>query len=188
MVAAVVAVVLVLVLALLTARVDGISMSPTLRDGDALVVDKLGVRFNAPQRGDIVVALEPGGAAFVKRVIAVPGDSIEIDGAGPRPVVLIEPGGKGPWRRLEEPYTGASWNRRDFCCDSHGFDVPGAPQPLRVPPDRFFLLGDNRDFSTDSRRYGLFRRDQITGRVLFRWWPLQRAGAIPGWPSLPPAS
>lgn len=187
MVAAVVIAVLSFSVALLNARVDGISMAPTLQDGDALLVDKVGVRYKPPQRGDIVVVAEPGGSAFLKRVIAVPGDAVEIDGTGPAPVVRIEPGGKGPWQRLEEPYAGISWKRKEFCCDSRGLAVTAAPQPLLLPPDRFVLLGDNRDASMDSRRYGLFSRDQIIGRALFRWWPLARAGPLADRPRLVPA-
>jgi len=187
-VAAVVAALLSLVLALFSARVEGISMWPTLREGDALLVDKVGVRYSAPWRGDVVVALEPGGAMFVKRVIAVPGDTIEIDGGGAQPVVLIQAAGSGPWQRLDEPYIGTTWDRKDFCCDAGGHDLGlTAPEPFRVPRDRFFLLGDNRDASTDSRRYGPFSRDQIVGRVLFRWWPPAQAGAVPARPNLVPA-
>ena len=177
-------VVLAFILALFNARVEGMSMAPTLQDGDALLVDKVGMHYRPPQRGDIVVAAEPGGSAFIKRVIAVPGDAVEIDGTGPAPVVLVEPGGKGPWQRLEEPYTGTSWTRKEFCCDSRGLAVTAAPQPLILPRDRFLLLGDNRDASIDSRRYGLFTRDQIIGRVMVRWWPLARAGALSDRPRL----
>ena len=159
-------------------------MSPALHDGDALLIDRVGVRFRAPQRGDIVVTAEPGGASLVKRVIAVPGDVVEIDGGGPRPVVLLQPDGRGPWRRLVEPYVGGSWTRGEFCCDASGLDVGQAPQPLRVPPGRVFLLGDNRDASTDSRRYGVFSTDRIVGRAVVRWWPLSRAGSLDGRASL----
>ena len=62
--------------------------------------------------------------------------------------------------------------------------MTAAPQPLILPRDRFLLLGDNRDASIDSRRYGLFTRDQIIGRVMFRWWPLARAGALSDRPRL----
>jgi signal peptidase I len=178
------AAVLALAVALLTTRVHGVSMSPALRDGDALLLDRVGVRYRGPQLGDVVVTSEPGGGSFVKRVIAVPGDAVEIDASGPRPVVLLQPGGGGPWRRLVEPYVGATWTRREFCCDARGLAVGGTPRPLRVPPGHVFLLGDNRDASTDSRRYGLFSTDQIVGRAVVRWWPLGRAGPIDGRPTL----
>jgi signal peptidase I len=176
-VAAVLASLLAVVTAVSTTRVYGDSMAPTLRDGDALLVDRVGLQGRTPARGDIVLAAE-GDVALVKRVIAVPGDIVEIDGSGPRPVVLLAPGGVGPPRRLDEPYVGGSWTRREFCCDARGVDSDPAAQPLRLPPGRFFLLGDNRDVSTDSRRFGLFSSDQIVGRVLVRWWPPGRAGAI----------
>lgn len=168
--------------AALTARVHGSSMSPALRDGDVLLVDRVGVRFQAPRRGDVVVTAEPGGGSLVKRVIAVPGDVVEIDAS--KPAVLLQPGGRGPWQRLVEPYVGASWTVRESCCDTRGLNVGGPPRPLRVPAGRYFLLGDNRDVSTDSRRYGLFGADQIAGRVLVRWWPIDRAGPVAGRPSL----
>lgn len=168
--------------AALTARVHGSSMTPALRDGDVLLVDRVGVRLQPARRGDIVVTAEPGGGSLVKRVIAVPGDVVEIDPA--IPAVLLQPGGRGPWQRLVEPYVGASWRLRAACCDSRGLSVGGGPQPLRVPPEHYFLLGDNRDVSTDSRRFGLFTADQIAGRVLVRWWPVDRAGQVAGRASL----
>ncbi len=181
---AVAAALLAAIAAFFSARVIGISMSPTLMDGDALFVDKVNVSSKTPQRGDIVVAAEPTGATFVKRVIAVPGDVVEIDGSGAHPVVLLRPGGNGSWQRLEEPYTDGTWSGSEFCCDSRGYGLGGSPQPLKLLPDRFFLLGDNRNASTDSRRYGLFSRSQIVGRVVVRWWPLTRAGALQGGPEL----
>jgi signal peptidase I len=168
--------------AALTARVHGSSMSPALRDGDVLLVDRVGVHFQAPRRGDIVVTAQPSGGSIVKRVIAVPGDVVEIDPS--KPAVMLQPGGRGPWQRLVEPYVGASWTLRESCCDARGLTVGGGPQPLRVPAGHYFLLGDNRDVSTDSRRFGLFTADQIAGRVLVRWWPFDRAGRVAGEPSL----
>jgi signal peptidase I len=185
LVAAVVVPMLAVIAAVFTTRVYGDSMAPTVRDGDALFVDRLGLRGRAPQRGDIVLASD-GGATLIKRVVAVPGDVIEIDGSGPRPLVLLEPDGMGPWQRLDEPYVGSAWTRPDFCCDGSGVDSGQAPEPLRLPPGRYFLLGDNRDGSTDSRRLGLFTASQITGRVVFRWWPFGRAGSIASRPALAP--
>jgi signal peptidase I len=177
LVVAVVVPMLAVVGAVFTTRVYGDSMSPTIKDGDALLVDRVALQRRSPRRGDVVLASD-GGASLIKRVIAVAGDVIEIDGSGSRPVVLVEPGGAGPWQRLDEPYVGSTWTHKEFCCDSSGVDAGQAPEPLRLPPNRYFLLGDNRDSSTDSRHLGLFSTDQIVGRVVFRWWPLGRAGPI----------
>jgi len=171
-------------LAALTARVEGASMEPTLRDGDLLVVDRLGTRLAPPARGDIVVlGLNPNGLAGVKRVIGVPGDAVEIDGAHvdspggrPHPVVLLRPGGVGPWRRLVEPYIASDWGRPDFCCDPNGLVTGSRPQSLTIPAGEFFVLGDNRGVSIDSRTFGLVPNDRIFGRVITRYWPFDRAG------------
>jgi signal peptidase I len=172
-------------LAALTARVEGISMQPTLRDGDLLFVDRVGPHLRAPARGDIViVGLNGNGLAGVKRVIAVPGDTVAIDGTHvdspggrPHPAVLLRPGGVGPWERLVEPYIAGDWGRPEFCCDPNGLSVGGStPRPLTLPPGEFFVLGDNRGVSVDSRTFGLVPRDRIAGVVIARYWPLERAG------------
>lgn len=187
LVLAVIAALAAFVGALLTTRVDGVSMTPALQDGDLLLVDKVGVRFQAPARGDVVTVLEPNGVVAVKRVVGVPGDALEIDsvrlGAGdprPHPVVLLRPGGRGAWQRLVEPYVGDAWDRQEFCCDQQGRDVTGGPRAVTLPSAEFFVLGDNRDVSLDSRTFGLVPRARLVGRVLVRCWPLDRAG--------PPAS
>jgi signal peptidase I len=172
-------------LSALTARVEGVSMTPTLRDGDLLIVDRVGPRLWAPARGDVVVVgLNANGLAGVKRVIAVPGDAVAIDGThvdapGARsyPAVLLRPGGAGPWERLVEPYIAGDWGRPEFCCDPNGLSVAGSsPRPLTLPPGEFFVLGDNRGVSIDSRTFGLVPRDRILGHVVTRYWPLDRAG------------
>jgi len=179
--------------AALTARVDGASMTNGLRDGDALLLDRVGVRFQAPQRGDVVVALQPNGVAAIKRVIGVPGDVLEIDGAWrelggtvTRPAVLLRPGGRGPWQRLVEPYVTAGWVVPGSCCDAQGRQVTQGPSPVTVPADRFFLLGDSRDVSRDSRMFGLVPRDRIVGRAVARYWPVGRARLLDTGPTLVP--
>jgi signal peptidase I len=171
-------------LAMLTARVEGASMAPTVRDGDLLLVDRLGPRLSPPARGDIVVVgLNANGLAGVKRVIAVPGDALAIDGTHadspggrPHPVVLLRPAGRGPWERLIEPYVGADWGRPEFCCDANGLAAGSSPRALTLPPGEFFVLGDNRGESIDSRAFGLVPRDRILARVITRYWPFERAG------------
>jgi signal peptidase I len=181
--------------ALLTAHLSGDSMEGGLQTGDVLLVDKVTIQFQAPKRGDVVVATEPNGVPIVKRVIGVPGDVLEIDGdhrdpgaTGPAPAVLIMPGGHGGWQRLDEPYLTLRWTRPDFCCDDSGENIPGAnPRPVTLGPDEFFLMGDNRNVSRDSRSFGLVPRDRILGRVVARYWPLKTATVVSARPTLVPA-
>jgi signal peptidase I len=182
-------------LAALTARVEGASMEPTLRNGDLLFVDRLGPHLGPPARGDIIlVGLNAGGLAGVKRVIGLPGDTVAIDGrhvdssgGRPHPVVLLRPGGVGPWRQLSEPYIASDWGRPEFCCNPAGLSVLSAPQPLTLSAGEFFVLGDNRGVSLDSRWFGLVPRDRIIGRVVARYWPFDRAGAPTSGMRLAPA-
>jgi signal peptidase I len=173
-------------LALLTVTVEGLSMTPTLRDGDGLLVDRVWVHLDPPRRGDLVILRLPNGVPAVKRVIGVPGDTLEIDpgpvqpgsGTSAHPAVLLKPGGTGPWRRLAEPYVRRGWARMDVCCDSQGRAGGRAPEPLTIPPNEFFVLGDNRNASEDSREFGMVPRDRIMARVLARYWPVSRARSL----------
>jgi signal peptidase I len=177
--------VLAVAFALFSARVIGSSMEPTVGDGDALLIDRVGPRLQAPARGDVVIVLEPSGVAVVKRVIAVPGDAVEIDGAHvdpgggyPHPAVLVQPGARGPWQPLAEPYLAAGWTQDEYCCAPDGRGVTTTPKPVTVPAGEFFVLGDNRAVSVDSRDFGLVRRDRILARAVLRYWPLSRAGGL----------
>jgi signal peptidase I len=185
-------------LCLQTVRVDGPSMQPTLRSGDLLVADKLTYHLHAPERGDIVVVRQPGDVNrdIIKRVIGLPGDTIEIDGTyhlvdgRPRPAVLIKPAGTTSFEVLREPYLpdqGTNpWTDVVFCCDRTG-RATTQPQPLLIPGDRFFVLGDNRNVSLDSRYIGLIPRPNILARARLRFWPLTRAGLLGNGPGLAPA-
>lgn len=158
------------------------SMEPTLVPGDRVLVSKLATRIGGVQRGDVVVfedpRLEPApdgnplsaflrwalgglgvaqqaGRDFVKRVIALPGESWEMR----RGVVYIE------GRRLDEPYLDPTVDTRSF-------------GPAIVPPGRLFVLGDNRTRSGDSRftQLGYVPRDKVVGRAVAVIWPPSRMG------------
>lgn len=174
-------------LAVLTARVEGVSMAPTLRSGDLVLVDRLPIVQPPPRRGDIVV-LHTGGAIgntiAIKRVIGLPGDQLEIDAGR----VLIRPGGAGDWQLLSEPYAPGRWTVNAFCCDDSGrATVTGAPHAVTIPAGTYFVLGDNRNDSTDSRVFGLVQADLIQGRAIARYWPLGRAGSLRPGPQLTPS-
>ena len=134
------------------ARVEGQAMSPTLNDQDRLVVNKRAYRASDPAIGDIVLLRYPLNPEkmFVKRVIAAGGDELQIvDG------VVFRNGG-----RVDEPYVLEASRSQD------GWG------PLVVPEGMYFVLGDRRNNSSDSRHWGHVPREYILGRVALRWWPV----------------
>ena len=125
-------------------------MVPTLKAGDLLCTAPPG----SIRRGTIVVFHPSSDTSqmFVERVVGVPGDIIEIDGAQTPPRVLIKPEGMGAFQVLIEPYV-SGWTTLDNCCASNG-EASSAPQPVTVLAGFYFVLGDNRNFASDSRIFG----------------------------------
>jgi signal peptidase I len=174
--------------ALQTVRVDGTSMVGTLQDQDLLLASKISYDFGAnPSRGDIVVLQPPNDPSrdFIKRVIGLPGDTIEIDGSHEPTQVLIKPNGTGPWQLLKEPYLPQPWTTLDFCCRPDG-TASASAQPLNIPKDEYFVMGDNRNFSSDSRSFGLVPRKNILAKAFLRIWPLNHFGGLGAGPALQP--
>ena len=137
--------------------VDGVSMEPTLHDGERLLVDKLSYRWHPPRRFDIVVFRYPQDPSrdFIKRVIALPGETVEIQEGK----VYVD------GRLLDEPYL-----------ESRGQDFY---PPTTVPPGHVFVLGDNRPHSDDSRSGWTVPIREIIGRAVLVYWPPAEAGWIP---------
>lgn len=162
-------------------RVVGPSMLPGLQPGDRVLVNPLAYAGREPRRGDVVALVPPVGprAAAVKRVVGLPGDELEIrpGTSGLPPVVLLRPGGKGPWERLAEPYASREGNPDLGCCDSSG-RATRSPRPFKVPAGRYLVLGDNRNVSYDSMDYGPVSRDAIQGKVSWLVLPLSRFGPV----------
>jgi len=142
------------------ARVEGQSMEPTLENQDRLVVNKLAYRFADPQVGDIVMLEYPlnPDLSYVKRIVAGPGDAIRsVDGHVYRNDVL-----------LPDEFIPADDKSNDTW------------EPKIVPPAQYFVMGDNRANSSDSRTWGLVPKKYILGKVQVRWWPLTRARIFEG--------
>jgi signal peptidase I len=134
------------------ARVEGQSMAPTLADQDRLIVNKLAYRLAAPQRGDIVMLYYPlnPDKSFVKRVIAEQGDTVRIvDG---RVHVNDVP--------LRDDYVPPEYRSHDDW------------GPQVIPEGYYFVMGDHRNNSSDSRHWGFVPKKYIIGKVQLRWWPV----------------
>jgi len=168
-------------------RVDGDSMQNTLQNGDFLIASKISYFFGSPARGDIVI-LEPPhmcdatSADYIKRVMGLPGDNIEIDTHTNPAELLVQPGGTGPWDRVEEPYLPDAWEQ------GPAFPTVGTADAvdrvLRIPAGDYFVMGDNRDESCDSRFFGLVSRSRILAKAILRVWPLSSFGGLGPGPTL----
>lgn len=164
-------------------KVEGLSMYPSLSDGEYILVDKVsygtfglgplerilpvnsnddGFLFRGPQRGDVIVFVAPGteDRDFIKRVMAIPGDTVEIRNG----VVIVngEP--------IQEPFIerpgSYSW-------------PPNGGGPVTVPSRQYFVLGDNRNNSSDSHIWGFVPADRIIGKALVSYWPFSNLGPAP---------
>ena len=135
-------------------RVNGVSMEPTYLDNQLFFINKFQLIFQSPKRGQIVQARKPGSdALLIKRVVGLPGEAVTI--RENRVEITDE---RGVTTVLDEPYLGSGVVT--LMPDSKPFTFP------RLGPNEYFLLGDNRRFSGDSREYGAIPRDAIIGLVM----------------------
>ncbi|MBP7770407.1 MAG: signal peptidase I [Candidatus Pacebacteria bacterium] len=162
----VIAAVIVLPVRLFVAQpfiVSGASMSPTFENGEYLIVDELSYRFEAPSRGDVVIFRYPRDPSefFIKRIIGLPGETVIIAGGQ----VSVKQA-NGETITLTEPYVINMGNGRDTT--------------VEVDQNSYFVMGDNRPESSDSRIWGLMPRDNLIGRAIVRLLPIQHADIFPG--------
>ena len=140
-------------------RIEGSSMVPTLEEGEYLIINKLSYYLEDPERGDVIVLNFPQDRSrdFIKRIIGVPGDHIEI-GDG-----LVKINGQA----LDEPYINAS---------------PSYTGVWDVPEDQYFVLGDNRNNSSDSHNWSFLPADDIVGKAWVIYWGPENWGLVPHFP------
>ncbi|MEK7626846.1 MAG: signal peptidase I [Patescibacteria group bacterium] len=141
--------------------VSGSSMEPSFKNGNYLLVDELTYRFRAPERGEVVVFKYPNdtNSYFIKRIIGLPGEMVRTGGGQ---VEVLKKDGKTI--ALDESYVSR--------------ESQGAEMEKTLAAGEYFVMGDNRDFSFDSRNWGPLPEDDLVGVVRFRLWPFNEAMAF----------
>jgi signal peptidase I len=167
-------------------RIPSPSMEPTLDVGQRVLVNRVGTHFGDPSRGDVIVFKPPAGADthqcgipsepadghpcakptskrsdnnFIKRVVGLPGDKLFV--RNNRAYINGKP--------LDEPYVNKGTSCDEFC---------NLPKPITIPPGHFFMMGDNRGESDDSRDWGPVPKKWIVGHAFFTYWPPSRIGTL----------
>lgn len=142
-------------------KVEGTSMMPALVDQERIFINKFTYRFGFGEieRGDLVVFWFPGdpNKSYIKRVIGLPGERVEIR----RGAVYVN------GVRLQEEYVPEEYRDGQ------------SRRPIEIPPDHYYVMGDHRSSSNDSRSWGPVHRRQIYGKAVFIYWPLGKLGPIP---------
>jgi signal peptidase I len=149
--------ILVVIFVVQPVKVEGTSMEPRLEPRDRIFVNKFIYYLSDVKRGDIVVFWYPKDQkkSFIKRVIGLPGETVEVRSG----LVYLNN------KELTEPYLAGEFDHESY--------------PLQVvPPDQYFVLGDHRNSSNDSRDWGFVPEQNIFGEAVFRYWPLSRLGLI----------
>ena len=163
---AIIAVIIVIPIRVFIAQpfiVSGSSMVPTFQDGQYLVVDEISYRFETPKRDDVIVFRYPKDTKkfFIKRIIGLPGETVNIKGNDVTNINKEHPEGF----KLDQPFVeNTSYNDLSY----------------QLKDNEYYVLGDNRSASADSRYWGPVPRNLFIGRVLVRLLPLNKTGILPG--------
>lgn len=145
-------------------QVRGNSMYPNFHDGDYILTDKISYRLGEPKREDVIIFIAPRNENYdyIKRIIGLPGDKIKINDEYQ---ILVNN------EAIEEPYL--TEGTKTF-----GGNFLDVGKTITIPTDQYFVLGDNRNHSSDSRDWGLVPRKNIIGRAWFRYWPISQMGFV----------
>ncbi len=145
--------------------VSGESMYPTFKDSDYLIIDEFTYHLKEPKRGDVIVFRYPKDPKrfFIKRIIGIPGDTVVLKNRG----VYIENAENPDGYKVDEPYLDQ-------------ITVPGEKSRITVTPGNYFVMGDNRNYSSDSRVWGLLPEQNIVGVAGLQLLPLSEISYKPG--------
>ena len=161
---------MVIRLAVQNFNIDGHSMEPNLHNGELILVDKWSYLFHTPERGDVVVFVAPPQPSqdYIKRVIGLPGDVITIRGT----TVIVD------GVKLNESYVNSAFQGNPYAYK--------LINNLVVPPNEYWVMGDNRAGSSDSRDWGFVPKQNIIGRAALVYWPLGQSndGLLPNFSSV----
>jgi signal peptidase I len=146
-------------------KIKGNSMDPTFKNGEFLLTDKVTYKFGDPKRGDVIVFKAPPDDKdeYIKRILGIPGDKVMVQGG--KVYVngqLVD----------EKVYL-------DPSVYTQGGNFANDGETILVPENSYFVMGDNRGGSFDSRAFGTIGREKITGRAWVVYWPPQKAGVVP---------
>jgi signal peptidase I len=141
--------------------VDGSSMEPNFHNNEYIIIDKLSYRFHNPKRGDVIVLHPPVAVAenYIKRIIGLPGETVSVENGD----VFIN------GQKIDEPYLGDENHK------TTPFNMSG---PVTLGPNDYYVMGDNREHSSDSRDWGILNRSEIEGRTWFVVFPLSNFSFI----------
>ncbi len=180
---------LLITFAIQPVHVEGTSMYPTLQNNNLLVAERVSLYFDGPSLGDIVIIKPPivSSDDFIKRVIGLPGEWVRIapnnHHVGHVYISDIRPTSATGGTELREPYINGVWQDEVECCTAAGTFSPLLPTTgkwVRIPANDYFVMGDNRNFSEDSRTFGWEPRSGIVAIAIARFWPLNKLGLLPG--------
>jgi signal peptidase I len=143
--------------------VSGSSMVPTFQDGNYLIVDKISYKLSDPKRDDVVIFRYPNDQTkfFIKRIIGLPGETVKIDGSAVSIINKENPKGF----TLNEPYVK---------------NISENNLSMELKEDEYFVMGDNRSGSSDSRYWGPVKKNLLTGRAFLRLLPISKVNILPG--------
>ena len=142
--------------------VKGQSMEPNFQNSDYLIIDEISYRFLEPERGEVIVFKYPNNLSqrYIKRIVGLPGETVEVREG--KVIILADD---------------QSWILNESIYLSQSIQTPGDIR-ISLEENEYFVLGDNRTASFDSRKWGALPREDIIGKVIFRAWPMSALAKI----------